>query len=87
MSEKSSPSLGHPAKRLFIFKRRESEVITRCLDDTEPLSSSLRLRGAMFNHHMPWGYNALFDGYGSEATKVDLSTLPIDKEGLYPSLP
>ena len=69
--------LAHPAHRVFLFKRKEGDVITRRLDDSRPLSDNMRLRGAMFNHHMPWGYDALFDGYGGEAEKVDLSCLPV----------
>ena len=58
-----------------MFKRREENVITRRLTDTGALSSSLRLRGAMFNHHMPWGYNGLFEGYGEQRDQVAIDIL------------
>ena len=58
-----------------MFKRREANVITRRLTDTAALSDHLRLRGAMFNHHMPWGYNGLFEGYGDDMEKVSLGIL------------
>ena len=37
-----------------------------------PFSDNLRLRAAMFNHHMPWSYKSLFEGYGldQESTPV-----------------
>ena len=37
-------------------------------------SDCLRLRGSMFNHHMPWSYNSLFDQYGTdqESTPIEL---------------
>ena len=69
--------LAHPARQLFLFKRKEGDVITRRLEDTRPLSDNMRLRGAMFNHHMPWGYDALFDGYGTDTDGVDLTCLPV----------
>ena len=72
-------SLQHPASRVFLFKRRDGDVITRKLDDSRPLSERLRLRGAMFSHHMPWGYGALFEGYGLAPSEVDLEALPIEK--------
>lgn len=78
--------LGHPARQLFLFKRRETNIITRLLTDTQPLSDHMRLRGAMFSHHMPWGYNALFEGYGSDIDRVDFSILKC-KASLYPDLP
>jgi len=69
--------LEHPAGRVYIFKRRQTDVITRCLEDASPLSHDLRLRSAMFSHHMPWGYGALFEGYGQSSSQVDLSVLPL----------
>ena len=39
-----------------------------------PFSDNLRLRAAMFNHHMPWSYKSLFEGYGLDqgSTPVEL---------------
>ena len=84
--------LEHPAKQLYIFKRKENDVITRRLSKTRPLSDHLRLRGAMFNHHMPWGYGALFQGYGGSVEEVDLESLKLEcsqsqRNKLYPDLP
>ena len=46
-----------------------------------------RLRGAMFSHHMPWGYGALFKGYGESEESVRLEDLPVKKKNaLYPTL-
>ena len=73
--------LEHPAGNVFIFKRNETAVITRRLKDASPLSENLRLRAAMFNHHMPWGYNALFLGYGEDGISPDdVEILQIDDE-------
>ena len=33
---------------------------------------NLRLKGAMLNHHMPWGYNGLFEGHGTLPNDVTL---------------
>ena len=64
--------LTHPAKNIFVFKRRTSgEVVTRYFTDgCYHFSENLRLRGAMFNHHMPWSYNGLFQGYGLDQPNV-----------------
>jgi len=64
--------LTHPAKNIFVFKRRTSgEVVTRYFTDgCYHFSENLRLRGAMFNHHMPWSYNGLFQGYGLDQSNV-----------------
>merc|ERR1712212_1133321 len=65
--------LTHPAKNIFVFKRRSSgEVVTRYFTDgCCHFSENLRLRGAMFNHHMPWSYNGLFEGYGLDQPNVN----------------
>ena len=38
-----------------------------------PFSNNLRLRAAMFSHHMPWSYKSLFEGYG-----IDEETTPLN---------
>jgi len=88
--------LGHPARQLFLLKRKDDDIITRLLSDTDPLSTNLRLRGSMFNHHMPWGYNFLFTGYGESKERVNLDVLDVvdqqllktseNKGSLYPNL-
>jgi len=64
--------LTHPSKNIFVFKRRTSgEVITRHFQDgAYHFADNLRLRGAMFSHHMPWSYNSLFQGYALDQTTV-----------------
>jgi len=68
--------LTHPVLNIFVFKRRpDGEVITRYFQDgAMPFSDNLRLRAAMFNHHMPWSYKSLFEGYGldQESTPVEV---------------
>lgn len=59
--------LHSPCYPLFSSPRR--------LEDSTPLSAHLRLRGSMLNHHMPWGYGALFEGHGADPSEVDLSVL------------
>ena len=72
--------LCHPAGKLYLFKRNETSVITRKMNDTRVLSENLRLRAAMFSHHMPWGYNALFQGFGEEGiSPEDVNVLKIEK--------
>ncbi len=91
--DKLQDELDHPAGSLFLFKRRGNDVITRSLKDTRQLTQNLRLRGAMFSHHMPWGYDALLQGFGEDETKVSLAVLPVptkpvakEKGKLYPDL-
>lgn len=70
--------LTHPAKNILVFKRRPTgEVITRYFQDgcVEHFAECLRLRGAMFNHHMPWSYNSLFAGYGDDPANVPAETV------------
>ena len=86
VSESGITHLEHPAGQVFVFKRRDDDVITRKLTDTENLSGNLRLRGAMFSHHMPWGYNALFQGFGAEIEGVDLDVIRVTGKGIYPDL-
>merc|ERR1712061_786988 len=66
LEDNDHPKLTHPAKNIFVFKRRGSgEVITRYFQDgCLQFAETLRLRGSMFNHHMPWSYKSLFEGYG-----------------------
>lgn len=82
--------LEHPAQQVYMFKRKENDVITRKLTQTKPLSDRLRLRGAMFNHHMPWGYAYLFKDYGVVASDMDISLLDVtasqEHNKLYPDL-
>jgi len=81
VEESGLDHLEHPAGRVYLFKRKDADIITRCLEDPSPLSGNLRLRSAMFSHHMPWGYGSLFEGYGQSSAQVDLSCLPIKPRG------
>lgn len=64
--------LNHPAKNIFVFKRRGTgEVVTRYFQDgTLKFADNLRLRGSMFSHHMPWSYKSLFQGYDLDQASV-----------------
>jgi len=64
--------LTHPSKNIFVFKRRTSgEVVTRYFQNSGcHFAENLRLRGAMFSHHMPWSYNSLFQGYTLDQASV-----------------
>jgi len=39
------------------------------------LSKELRLRGGMFNDHMPWGYGGLFKECGGNTSGLTLDML------------
>lgn len=59
--------LTHPALNIFVFKRKNDQVVTRYFQDGGlPFADNLRLRGAMFSHHMPWSYKSLFENYGMD---------------------
>ena len=45
----------------------------RGVENTSVLSSELRLSKKMFDHHMPWGYSALFKLNHSDDVLPDLS--------------
>ena len=66
--------LTHPAGNILVFKRnpkKEQLVLRRFLGpNVQNFSRNLRLKGAMFNHHMPWGYNGLFEGHGTAPGEV-----------------
>ena len=67
--------LGHPAEHFFVFRRnvkKDIVVVRRIQGNNNHFQDHLRLKAAMFNHHMPWGYNALFDGYGTAPNNVSL---------------
>ena len=40
-----------------------------------PLAKELRLRGGMFNDHMPWGYASLFEGHGGDTSGLTLDMI------------
>ena len=87
--------LGHPAGQVLVFKRNDKkQVVTlrKFQGSDHHISNNLRLKGAMFNHHMPWGYNGLFEGHGAVPSEICLEqfeeVLRINNEAasLYPNL-
>ena len=68
--------LTHPAGNVLVFKRNPKKgqlVLRRFIGpNVHNFSRNLRLKGAMLNHHMPWGYNRLFDGHGIVPGEVSL---------------
>ena len=60
--------LNHPAGNILVFKRKaktpETCILRKFEGSNHHFPKNLRLKGAMFNHHMPWGYNGLFEGHG-----------------------
>ena len=40
-----------------------------------PLAKELRLRGGMFNDHMPWGYASLFKDCGDHSMTLSIDTV------------
>ena len=43
--------------------------------EADPLASELRLRGGMFNDHMPWGYASLFKDCGDHSMTLSIDTV------------
>jgi len=41
----------------------------------EPLAAELRLRGGMFNDHMPWGYASLFKDCGGNSSGLSIDMI------------
>ena len=89
--------LNHPAGHILVFKRNKKKeiiVLRRFHGQNHHLSNNLRLKGSMFNHHMPWGYNGLFEGHGTVPSNVTIEQfediLKIHNnqgtESLYPNL-
>ena len=69
--------LTHPAGQILVFKRNPKKEILKVRKfqaHNSHFSKNLRLKGSMLNHHMPWGYNGLFEGHGTVPNEV-----PIDQ--------
>ena len=68
--------LTHPAGNILVFKRnakKQQLVLRRFVGpNCQNFSKNLRLKGAMLNHHMPWGYNGLFEGHGTVPGEVTI---------------
>ena len=70
--------LCHPAGHILVFKRNTKKqiiVLRRFHGKNHQFSNNLRLKGAMFNHHMPWGYGGLFEGHGTIPTDVSIEQI------------
>ena len=53
----------------FVVRRLEGGV------QVAPLAADFRLRGGMFNDHMPWGYGGLFEGCGGNVDGVTFDNI------------
>ena len=71
--------LDHPAAKVVNFKKKttgenESKIVTRVFEDTKAMTNNLRLKPSMLNHHMPWGYNGVFENHGKDLSQVPIET-------------
>ena len=67
--------LTHPSGQILVFKRnpkKEVLMVRKFHAHNSYFSKNLRLKGSMLNHHMPWGYNGLFDGHGTVPSEVTI---------------
>ena len=57
--------LSHIAGVTYLVKRSGEGHLVRVLQGSQanPLAGEVRLRGGMFNDHMPWGYTSVFKEY------------------------
>jgi len=69
--------LGHTAGVTYLVKRGDTGHVVRMLEGGQAahLSKELRLRGGMFNDHMPWGYGGLFKECGGNTSGLTLDML------------
>jgi len=69
--------LSHSAGVTYLVKRSDTGHVVRMLEGKKAshLSQELRLRGGMFNDHMPWGYGGLFKECGGNTTGLTLDML------------
>ena len=75
--------LNHIAGLTYLLKRVDNsgqvgqDHVVRMLQGGEaaPLAGELRLRGGMFNDHMPWGYASLFKDCGDRSMDLSLDTI------------
>jgi len=69
--------LTHFAGMTYLVKRADVGHVVRKLEGLEalPLAEQLRMRGGMFNDHMPWGYSNLFKGCGGCTSGYSLDML------------
>jgi len=96
----SQPRLYQVSKSILVLKRMKDGISTRVftnLEETSKFSEKIRFKPSMFDHHMPWSYNALFKDFG-ENDAPDLTALdafmadPVDPNPstnhstLYPNL-
>jgi len=71
------------AKNVFLIKRSSEDQFTirhlTGLEETENLTSGMKLRMGVFNDHMPWGYGSLFKDYGEVSRNCSLDVLNLFK--------
>lgn len=70
--------LDHIAGLTYLVKRGENDKhVIRLLQGSkaEPLAAELRLRGGMFNDHMPWGYASLFKDCGGNSSGLSIDMI------------
>jgi len=80
------PRLHHLAHTLFVVRRRKTTSSAPLIftkyegsDQTDLYAKELRFSTSMFDDHMPWGYNSLFEGVGdlnrTSHRRMDLAAL------------
>jgi len=69
--------LCHTAGVTYLVKRGDMGHVVRLLEGERAgnLSQELRLRGGMFNDHMPWGYAGLFKDFGGNTSGLSIDML------------
>eukprot|EP00090_Calanus_glacialis_P011310 TRINITY_DN19740_c0_g1_i1.p1 TRINITY_DN19740_c0_g1~~TRINITY_DN19740_c0_g1_i1.p1 ORF type:complete len:510 (-),score=107.93 TRINITY_DN19740_c0_g1_i1:92-1621(-) len=77
VTETGFSQLCHTAGVTYLLKRSDIGHVVRMLEGGKAvhLSQELRLRGGMFNDHMPWGYGGLFKECGGNTTGLTLDML------------
>eukprot|EP00092_Neocalanus_flemingeri_P020912 GFUD01022655.1.p1 GENE.GFUD01022655.1~~GFUD01022655.1.p1 ORF type:complete len:449 (+),score=115.12 GFUD01022655.1:272-1618(+) len=77
VTETGFSQLCHTAGVTYLVKRGDTGHVVRMLEGERArhLSQELRLRGGMFNDHMPWGYAGLFKDCGGNTTGLSIDML------------
>ena len=78
VKETGFPPLDHVAHTTYLIKRAGDDHVVRHLEGLQAsrnLSSNVKLRGGMFNNHMPWGYAGIFKNCGGDTTGITLDLI------------
>jgi len=77
VKETGFTQLTHMAGVTYLVKRGDTGHVVRMLEGEKAihLAQELRLRGGMFNDHMPWGYGSLFKECGGNTSGLTLDML------------